>query len=61
MAVSKGILQSLGHTLSDPREIVRTANRMICDIVSDSGMFLTLLYGVFDRSKDELQHCLCRP
>ncbi len=54
MAVSKGILQSLGHTLTDPREIVRTANRMICNIVSDSGMFLTLLYGVFDRSRDEL-------
>ncbi len=55
MAVSKGILQSLGHTLIDPREIVRTANRMICDIVSDSGMFLTLLYGIFDRAADELQ------
>jgi len=54
MAVSKGILQSLGRTLSDPREIVGTANRMICNIVSDSGMFLTLLYGVFDRSLDEL-------
>lgn len=55
MAVSKGILQSLGHTQSEPGEIVRTANRMICNIVSDSGMFLTLLYGVFDRSKDELR------
>ncbi|MBI5846991.1 MAG: SpoIIE family protein phosphatase [Nitrospirae bacterium] len=55
MAVSKGILQSLGHTQSDPQEIVRTANRMICNIVSDSGMFLTLLYGVFDRSRDELR------
>ncbi|MGC2061370.1 MAG: SpoIIE family protein phosphatase [Thermodesulfovibrionales bacterium] len=54
MAVCKGILQSLGHTLSDPREIVRTANRMICDIVSDSSIFLRLLYGVFDRSMDEL-------
>ncbi|MHB8880569.1 MAG: PP2C family protein-serine/threonine phosphatase [Thermodesulfovibrionales bacterium] len=54
MAVSKGILHSLGHTLSDPREIVRTANRMICNIVSDSGMFLTLLYGVLDRNTDEL-------
>ncbi|MDP2156707.1 MAG: SpoIIE family protein phosphatase [Nitrospirota bacterium] len=54
MAVSKGILQSLGHTQNNPREIVMTANRMICDIVSDSGMFLTLLYGVFDRSRDEL-------
>lgn len=55
MAVSKGILQSLGHTLNDPREIVRTANRMICDIVSDSGMFLTLLYGIFDRADNELR------
>lgn len=54
MAASKGILQSLGHTLNDPREIVRNANRMIFDIVSGSGMFLTLLYGVFDRAKDEL-------
>lgn len=54
MAVSKGILQSLGHTLHDPREIVQTANRMICNIVSDSGMFLTLLYGIFDRAADEL-------
>ncbi|MBI5633965.1 MAG: SpoIIE family protein phosphatase [Nitrospirae bacterium] len=54
MAVSKGILQSLGHTLSEPAEIIRTANRMICDIVSDSGMFLTLLYGTFDRATDAL-------
>jgi len=55
MAASKGILHSLGHALSDPREIVAAANRMICNIVSDSGMFLTLLYGVFDRAREELE------
>ncbi len=55
MAASKGILHSLGHALNDPREIVRVANRMICNIVSDSGMFLTLLYGVFDRAREELE------
>lgn len=55
MAASKGILHSLGHALDDPREIVRGANRMICSMVSDSGMFLTLLYGVFDRARGELE------
>jgi sigma-B regulation protein RsbU (phosphoserine phosphatase) len=55
MAVSKGILHSLGHTLSSPGEIVRTANRMICDIVSDSGMFLSLVYGIFDRAAGTLE------
>lgn len=55
MAASNGILHSLGHALRDPREIVGTANRMICSIVGDSGMFLTLLYGVFDRGREELE------
>ena len=55
MAASKGILHSLGHALSDPQQIVRAANRMICNIVSDSGMFLTLFYGVFDRDRGLLE------
>ena len=54
MAAAKGILHSLGHTLGDPREIVRAANRMICSIVGDSGMFLTLFYGVYDRAREEI-------
>lgn len=54
MAVSKGIFRSLGYTLQDPIDILRTANRMFCDILKDSGMFLTLVYAVFDRSTGEL-------
>lgn len=54
MAAGKGILRSLGHALGDPGEIVRAANRMLCGILGDSGMFVTLLYGVFDRAREEL-------
>ncbi len=48
MAVCKGMFQSLGHTLGDPLEIVTTANRMLCPMMSDSQMFLTLVYAVLD-------------
>jgi len=54
MAVAKGMLQSLGNTLHDPLAIVQTANRMLCDSLSDSGMFLTLVHAVFDEEKGEL-------
>ncbi len=54
MAVSKGILHSLGHTMRDPIDILGTANRMLCDILKDSGMFLSLVYAVFDRGSAEL-------
>ncbi|GAC1469984.1 MAG: hypothetical protein PVSMB11_05790 [Desulfuromonadaceae bacterium] len=49
MAVSKGIFRSLGYTMTDPVEIVRTANRMLCPMMLDSRMFLTLVYVLFDR------------
>lgn len=49
MAVSKGIFRSLGYTMSDPIEIVRSANRMLCPMMLDSRMFLTLVYVLFDR------------
>ncbi len=55
MAVSKGIFRSLGYTMRDPIQILRTANRMFCDILKDSGMFLSLVYAVFDRSTGELK------
>lgn len=54
MAVSKGIFHSLGHTMRNPIDILQTANRMLCDILDDSGMFLSLVYTVFDRTTDEL-------
>ena len=55
MAVCKGMLQSLAYSIQHPNEIISTANRMLCDILSDSGMFLTLVYGIFDREKNELK------
>lgn len=54
MAVGKGIFQSLGHSIEDPQEIVSTANRMLCNILTDSGMFLSLIYGIFEKEGDKL-------
>jgi sigma-B regulation protein RsbU (phosphoserine phosphatase) len=55
MAVCKGILQSLGYTMTDPLEIIVTANHMLCDIVGDSGMFLSLIYGIFEQGKEDMR------
>lgn len=55
MAVCKGIIRSLGQAGSDPRMIVAAANRMLCEVLTDSGMFLSLVYGVIDRAQGELQ------
>lgn len=49
MAVSKGVFRSLGSTMTDPIEIVTAANRMLCPMMIDSGMYLTLVYILFDR------------
>lgn len=49
MAVSKGIFRSLGSTLNDPVKIVTAANRMLCPMMLDSGMFLTIVYIIIDR------------
>ncbi|NTW87604.1 MAG: SpoIIE family protein phosphatase [Desulfobulbaceae bacterium] len=55
MAVCKGMIRSLGQSESDPRRIVAAANRMLCEVLSDSGMFLSLVYGVIDRDRAELR------
>lgn len=55
MAVAKGMLQSLGNTIKKPSEVVATANRMLCEILSDSGMFLSLVYGVLDLGNSSLR------
>jgi PAS domain S-box-containing protein len=49
MAVSKGMFRSLGYTMIDPVEIVGIANRMLCPMMLDSRMFLTLVYVLYDR------------
>ncbi len=48
MAVCKGMFHSLGHTMGDPLEIVSAANRMLCRMMSESQMFLTLVYARLD-------------
>lgn len=55
MAVSKGVLRSLGQAQTDPREIVATANRMLCDILGDSGMFISLVYGIVYPADGEIE------
>jgi serine phosphatase RsbU (regulator of sigma subunit) len=49
MAVSKGVFRSLDENMVDPVEIVRAANRMLCPMMLDSRMFLTLVYVLFNR------------
>jgi len=55
MAVCKGIIRSIGLAETDPRKIVTAANRMLCEVLTDSGMFLSLVYGIIDRENDEIQ------
>lgn len=52
MAVCKGIFRSLGSTMNDPVEIVGAANMLLCPMMLDSRMFLTMVYVVFDRRDD---------
>ncbi|MBU0676226.1 MAG: SpoIIE family protein phosphatase [Proteobacteria bacterium] len=55
MAVCKGIIRSVGQIETDIKKIVTAANRMLCEVLTDSGMFISLVYGIIDREKEELQ------
>jgi len=62
MAVCKGLFMSLGQGTSDPGEIVAAANRILCRMLIDSGMYLTVTYLYCDRQKGVLRlasagHC----
>lgn len=54
MAVCNGMFRSLGQTMESPLEIVTAANRMLCQMLMDSGMFLTLAYMTLDRESSVL-------
>lgn len=54
MAVCNGMFRSLGQTMENPLEIVTAANRMLCQMLMDSGMFLTLAYMTLDRESNVL-------
>jgi sigma-B regulation protein RsbU (phosphoserine phosphatase) len=55
MAVCKGMFRSLGQTMSDPLEIVTAANRMLCPLLMENGMFLTLIYLTVARATGKLR------
>jgi sigma-B regulation protein RsbU (phosphoserine phosphatase) len=54
MAVCNGMFRSLGPSIENPRKIVAAANRMLCQMLMDSGMFLTLVYMTLDRKTNVL-------
>jgi len=54
MAASKGVLNSLGQTMHTPLEIITATNRMLCDILGEGGMFLSLVYASFIKNKNEM-------
>jgi sigma-B regulation protein RsbU (phosphoserine phosphatase) len=54
MAVCNGMFRTLGPNIENPRKIVEAANRMLCQILMDSGMFLTLVYMTLDRKSNIL-------
>jgi len=49
MAVCKGMFSSLGQSMHDPLAVVSAANRLLCPMLIDSEMFLTLVYISYDR------------
>ncbi len=55
MAVCKGMFHSLGQTMHDPLALVTAANRMLCPMLGDSGMFLTLVYMTYARESGTLR------
>lgn len=51
MAVCKGLFMSLGQGTRDPGEIVAAANRILCRLLMDSGMYFTMIYLFCDRHR----------
>jgi phosphoserine phosphatase RsbU/P len=49
MAVCKGLFMTIGKEMSDPSEIIAAANRTLVRMLSESGMYLTMIYLVCDR------------
>jgi sigma-B regulation protein RsbU (phosphoserine phosphatase) len=51
MAVCKGLFMSIGKDKNDPAEIIATANRTLSRMLTESGMYLTMIYAVCDIRK----------
>ncbi len=55
MAVCKGLFMTIGNGKSDPAEIIAEANRTLVKMLSDSGMYLTMIYLVYDKCSQRLK------
>jgi sigma-B regulation protein RsbU (phosphoserine phosphatase) len=55
MAVCKGLFMTIGNGKSDPADIITEANRTLVKMLSESGMYLTLIYLVLDRNRKTLK------
>lgn len=55
MAVCKGLFMTIGKGRTNPAEIFTVANRILTNMLADSGMYLTMIYAVCDTESGELQ------
>ncbi|NVN98169.1 MAG: SpoIIE family protein phosphatase [Geobacteraceae bacterium] len=55
MAVCKGLFMSIGKGKDDPGAIMAEANQTLVKMLSDSGMYLTMVYIVCDRERGLLK------
>jgi len=51
---AKSILNSFGKANKTVEEIIRLTNRIICDMLGDSELYLTLVFGIFDEQTEQL-------
>jgi sigma-B regulation protein RsbU (phosphoserine phosphatase) len=59
MATCKGILRSFGQTVYTPIDVVKATNRMLCEMIGEAGMFISLVYVNFRRKEEEVQIISC--
>src|SRR6185369_8891899 len=55
MAVCKGLFMTIGKGQSDPAEIIASASQALVSMLSESGMYLTMIYLVCDRKSGILK------
>ena len=56
MMVSRTLLKSTALEGSDPAEVLRTVNDILC-ADNDSMMFVTMIYAIYDPSTEQLTYC----
>lgn len=56
MMVSRTLLKSAVAERSDPADVIRTVNNILC-ADNDSMMFVTMIYGIYDPTTQMLSYC----